>query len=217
MRSGKVAAISEGEWCGPSDSKNGVPPVWVGFWDDDEPPHGARSTIWLAGTDTPSRAVVRWKEFAQRNNDGDLVGLWPTMPAHMLHKVALALNLRRAVPDILPRDLILYTENDAEGDKVGDPPLEDHRVVDGDSDGVLTCACGERFNTAWGWKVHHDQAATEIPGPAPTAGHAPAGAAYPPPAPAGPGRTYKSRKTRPVETGPPVDYYDNLPEARGMS
>ena len=65
MRSGKVAAISEGEWCGPSDSKNGKPPIWVGFWDDTDPPHGARSTIWLTGTSVPSRAVVRWTEFAQ--------------------------------------------------------------------------------------------------------------------------------------------------------
>lgn len=114
MRSGKVVAIGEGEWCGPSDTKNGVPPVWVGMWDDEAPPHAARATIWMAGTDVPSRAVTRWEEFKQVDDRGSLVGLWQKMPAHMLHKTALALCLRRAVPDILPKDLILYTEADAE-------------------------------------------------------------------------------------------------------
>jgi hypothetical protein len=114
MRSGRITAIGEGEWCGPSDSKNGVPPVWVGFWDDDAPPHGARATVWTVGTDVPTRAVVRWEEFAQRDTHGSLIGLWERMPAHMLHKTALALCLRRAVPDILPKDLVLYSEADAE-------------------------------------------------------------------------------------------------------
>jgi len=126
MRSGRIAAIGEGEWCGPSDTKAGRPPVWVGFWDDDSPPHGARSTIWLAGVDVPSRAVVRWKEFAQYDNEGALATMWAQMPAHMLHKVALALNLRRAVPDVLPKDLILYTEADeppSDETPSGPPPL----------------------------------------------------------------------------------------------
>jgi hypothetical protein len=219
MRSGRVLAIGEGEWCGPSDSKNGKPPVWVGFWDDDQPPHGARSTIWLAGTDVPSRAVVRWKEFAQYNTDGELTGLWPAMPAHMLHKTALALNLRRAVPDILPKDLLLYTEGDAESDP--QPVPETHQMVvnRGDKDGdPYLCTCGRVFNTVAAFHAH------KTPGPAPAAVTVP-----PPSRPAGPGTkptgppvagpTYKSRKParRPVETGPPVDYYDNLPEAQGRA
>lgn len=217
MRSGKVVAIGEGEWCGPSDSKNGKPPVWVGFWDDDQPPHGARSTIWLTGTDVPSRAVVRWKEFAQYNTDGELIGLWPTMPAHMLHKTALALNLRRAVPDILPKDLLLYTEGDAETDREPAAAVtrsETHEMVvtPGEKEGDwYTCTCGQQFATVAAFAAH------KTPGPARAATTPnPQGGAE---KPAGPGpTTYKSRKPgggRRVEIGPPVDYYDSLPEAQG--
>jgi hypothetical protein len=96
-----------------------------------------------------------------------------------------------------------------------DPPA--HRVMEGvPPTDKLVCSCGEVFATAAGFHQHLQPA--EIPGPVSTAGHAPAGAATPVAAPAGPGpKTYKARKSRPVETGPPVDFYDNLPESRGYN
>jgi len=214
MRSGRVVAIGAGEWCGPSDTKNGKPPVWVDFWDDDQPPHGARSTIWLAGTDIPSRAVVRWKEFAQTNKEGDLVGLWPTMPAHMLHKTALALNLRRAVPDVLPKDLMLYTEGDAEST----PPVtvEEHRQLTAQpGDQWRICSCGERFPTDAAFAAHK-----KIPGPVPpappavsaTAVEAGASRPGPLPAPTGPGPKTKKRVS---DDRVPDWVHDQAPESRG--
>jgi len=213
MRSGRVVAIGAGEWCGPSDTKNGKPPVWVDFWDDDQPPHGARSTIWLAGTDIPSRAVVRWKEFAQTNKEGDLVGLWPTMPAHMLHKTALALNLRRAVPDVLPKDLMLYTEGDAEST----PPVtvEEHRQLTAQpGDQWRICSCGERFPTDAAFAAH------KTPGPVPpappavsaTAVEAGASRPGPLPAPTGPGPKTKKRVS---DDRVPDWVHDQAPESRG--
>lgn len=85
-------------------------------------------------------------------------------------------------------------------DEIDDPVLEpvDHHVADHRPDGVLVCTCGELFNTAWSFSVHRKQ---QIPGPA-----APAPAM---PRPADPGP--KRRR----ETGPPPEFYDNLPEARG--
>jgi hypothetical protein len=60
--------------------------------------------------------------------------------------------------------------------------------------------------------------AGQIPGPAPATPTAPSGETEPPPSrPAGPGPTTKSRKpARPRLDNPPLDYYDDLPEARGM-
>ena len=95
-----------------------------------------------------------------------------------------------------------------------EPEPVDHRMLDGrHGQDQYRCSCGQIFSTVAAFSAHKH----EIPGPAPAPmPNHPTGETEPPPSrPAGPGT--KSRKPpRPVETGPPVDYYDNLPEAKGL-
>jgi len=153
-------------------------------------------SVWRKDMGHPFRYGAQCKDSEPQAKKGD----GPAMALARAERRAL----RRAF-DIVAKDGDSEDEPILAADRAG---AADHRVVDGDRDGILTCSCGEKFNTAWGWSVHRKEQTGELPAPAAVAE-----------APADPGReTYKSRKPRrPVETGPPVDYYDNLPEARNMT
>lgn len=71
------------EWCG-------LDGAWRDVWLAEEPPAAARITVTIGDAAYP--AVARWAEYGSDH------GLWKSMPALMLGKVAEALALRRAVP-----------------------------------------------------------------------------------------------------------------------
>ena len=54
-----------------------------------------------SGERMPVTASARWDEYAQKDKDGGLIGMWPKMPYLMLGKVAEALALRKAFPQEL--------------------------------------------------------------------------------------------------------------------
>ena len=82
---------------------------WEDAWLEDEPPDAAKVGVWKTGAREPTFGVATFKEYAQRGKGGNLIGLWPTMPANQLAKCAEALALRKA----FPRELSgLYTREE---------------------------------------------------------------------------------------------------------
>src|SRR5262245_52241926 len=81
-------------WCGEDG-------IWRDVWLEQVPPHAERVTVRkvVAGQLTEFSVPALWKEYAPRNRDGKLTGLWPQMPSLMLAKCAEALALRRAFPN----------------------------------------------------------------------------------------------------------------------
>jgi len=121
--------------------------------------------------------------------------------------MALARAERRALRRAF--DIPAYGNDSDDGPEPEIP--EEHRMLDArGAQDHYTCTCGEVFTTIAGFHAH------KTPGPASEELPVPDATLPPAKASAGPGRTYKSRKQRPVETGPPLDYYDQLPEARGL-
>ena len=74
------------------DDDEGKHEIWVRR----EPPAAASVTVYRAGKPFPG--VARFDSFAQRNKQGDLSGLWPTMGDHLIAKCAEAQALRKAFP-----------------------------------------------------------------------------------------------------------------------
>ena len=224
-RTGKVVGIEGPHYTGPRQKwtdRDGQR-IWIDAWDcEDEGghPRAARYLIHIAGDVVPVNGTAPWSEFAQRDKKGELLKTWADMPTTMLSKCALSLGLRRSGIEKLPADIPVDYEGDGSIDIIEPEPVETHEMIvtreDKDGD-TYRCSCGRLFNTVAAFHAHKTPG--PVPPPAVSATAVDAGASHPPvPAPTGPGpSTFKSRKPsrRPVETGPPVDYYDNLPEAQG--
>jgi hypothetical protein len=132
-RTGELRGIVGPYWCGPHVPDEDSPLRWLDVWLNDQPPHAARVMVWRKGHEHPYVGTVPWREFAQRNADGTLGGLWSKMPAHMLAKTAEALALRRAFPDVLgARDLSGFEHDDDDMD-LGSAPVERVPAEDGPS------------------------------------------------------------------------------------
>ena len=125
-------------------------------------------------------------------------------------EMALARAERRA----LKRAFAIPLDETDEPEPAEVDPVE-HRLVDArQAEDPYTCTCGETFSTVAAFAAHKHPT-PELPGPAPAEPNHPGGMVPPPSRPAGPGT--KSRKpARPRQDSPPVDFYDDLPEARGL-
>jgi RecT family len=101
-RTGELVGIDGPEWTGPRDDRGEL--HWSELWTEDgheHPPYAARVFVYRAHWVKPANGTAKWSEFRQTANDGSLLRMWRTMPAHMLGKVAESMALRRAFPNVI--------------------------------------------------------------------------------------------------------------------
>jgi hypothetical protein len=113
-RTGRFAGAIGPQWCakreiGPDGKK--LPLEWLDVWDDDdEKPYAARCLVFVTGWVMPTNGTAKWSEFAQFTDreKKHLSPFWSGAPSHMLGKVAEALALRRAFPEV--EQAVAYAE-----------------------------------------------------------------------------------------------------------
>lgn len=90
-RNGHYAGQLGPLWCGTDG-------VWRELWLDKDPPAAAKVAVLRSDFREPLWSVARFDAYAARFKDGNLMGLWATMPDVMIAKCAESLALRRAFP-----------------------------------------------------------------------------------------------------------------------
>ena len=179
VRTGHVVGIEGPEFTGPREkwTRDGQR-IWTDLWDigeEQRPPRAARYYVHVRDWTKPVNGTATWPEFMQTDSNGELLPLWRRMPSVMLAKSALSLALRRSGVEAFAADVAVAYEGDGEtvdaavktsvdtpGPDENPPPSGPgphaaHRVISSTADGILTCACGQRFQNAWAWGVHRNQ------------------------------------------------------------
>ena len=118
-RHGQYSGQIGPQWC----SDDGE---WRDVWLNDSPPAAARAGILRRDFQEPLWGVATFREYAQRNGNGDTTGMWRNMPANQLAKCAEALGLRKAFPNDLSGlytpDETAQASNDSGGYSGGNAP-----------------------------------------------------------------------------------------------
>jgi hypothetical protein len=173
---------------------------WLEAWDDEGPPYVARSLVYVRDFVVPVKGIAPFREFCQTyRKDGRQIIMpkWEEMGAHMLGKCAESLALRRAFPEV---DAAVGYAGGITGDALLDP---DDREILNEAEAPDSPA-PTRANVA----------------PEPAALAAPVPPFGPENAPAPQQNSERRRPGRPPRARnswePPMDYYDNLPEAGGV-
>ncbi len=107
-RTGMYAGQTKIEWCG-------LDGQWVDVWLDSKPPAAARVGVHRKDFAEPIVRVAKFSSFVAKKKDGSTMGLWATMPEHMIAKCAEALALRSAFPNetagVYTREEMAQAEN----------------------------------------------------------------------------------------------------------
>ena len=120
-RTGQLEGIAGPEWCAVrrvDKDGNKLSLVWEELWDsDDFVPYAARVLVYRKGWKVPANGTAKWSEFAVFEGTGNqrrLASFWQRSPSHMLGKVAEALALRRAFPEVASAVAFVDSGHDAE-------------------------------------------------------------------------------------------------------
>lgn len=123
-RTGKYAGQMPTMWCDESGQ-------WVDVWVKKVPPTAAKAAVYRSDFRDPITAVARLDSYAQKYN-GELSGLWKTMPDVMLSKCAEALAMRKAFPcdmsDLHTEDEMGQSENVQEIERISEAQVKDIEI-----------------------------------------------------------------------------------------
>lgn len=100
-------------WCGQDG-------IWTDIWTKNEPPFAAKVEVYRHGFRQAMVATARFKAYAQTFKDGRLNEIWEKFGDHMNAKVAEALALRKAFPQLGG----LYTTDEMAQAGITSPDIE---------------------------------------------------------------------------------------------
>lgn len=152
-RTGKYEGQTPAMWC----AEDGI---WTDVWTKPGNPFAARVGVYKKGRREPTYAVAHWREYVQKNQQGNPAGKWADMPANQLAKCAEALALRKCFPAELSG---LYTPEEME--QAENHPSLSEGVGDGQPVGLDLGPEVEKVMaraTALGHTQYADRATTEM-------------------------------------------------------
>jgi phage recombination protein Bet len=98
----RLIAVNSGEYNGQSEPYFcGEDGVWKDIWlDEKNPPLAAKVEVYRKGIDRPFVGIAKYKEFVQKNSEGEIVSMWKQYPCNQLAKCAEAQGLRKGFPEL---------------------------------------------------------------------------------------------------------------------
>lgn len=107
---------------------------WLDYWDDDEPPHAVKVTVYRKGSSRGFSTICRYDSFVKDTPT------WKSMPEHMLAIRAEAHSLRKAFPaetsayharevDVLPSDEDAPVQSSVTVQMPTNPMSDDQRAL----------------------------------------------------------------------------------------
>jgi phage recombination protein Bet len=104
---------------------------WLDCWIQATPPKAAKVGILRLDFKEPIWAMARFDAYCPRNERGEAIAIWKTMPEGQIAKCAEALALRRAFPEDLSG---LYTSDEMQQELQSNPPHDSGSDLAGKSE-----------------------------------------------------------------------------------